>query len=112
MSWRPDPPVDGREPRPVGPALDRYLTGLGRPTAATLDVVFSRWEEVVGPGVAAHSRPLSVQGETLVVGVDGPAWATQLRFLSGTLLGRLSELIGDGKLRSLDVRVRPPNLGG
>lgn len=92
----------------MGLALDRYLARTGRPTTTTLEAVFSRWDEVVGPQVAAHARPVSVERHTLIVGVDAPAWATQLTFLASTLMARLEELVGPGVITSVDVRVRPP----
>jgi len=69
--------------------------------------VFSRWAEAVGPAVAVHARPLRLDGTRLVVGVDGPAYATQLRLLSGQLLARLRDLVGPGAVDSVEVRVRP-----
>ena len=91
----------------VGEVLDRAVRGLGGVRASTIDVVFSRWEELVGPQVAAHARPLSLPGKVLVVAVDDPAWATQLRLLSASLLARLGELAGAGVITSIEVRVRP-----
>jgi predicted nucleic acid-binding Zn ribbon protein len=42
----------------------------------------------------------------LVVGVDDPAWATQLRFLESELLERLAAEFGPGEVTSIEVRVR------
>src|SRR5258708_17439427 len=109
MPWRPAPGEGVTDPHPVGSAIDRYLARLGQPAASTLELVFSRWEEVVGPAVAAHSRPLSIRDHALTIGVDGPAWATQLRFLSVPLLKRLNGLIRAGEVSSLAVAVRPSN---
>ena len=46
---------------------------------ATIEVVFARWDEVVGGDLGEHVRPLRVDGATLVVAVDHPAWATRAR---------------------------------
>jgi predicted nucleic acid-binding Zn ribbon protein len=54
-----------------------------------LTAVFSRWEQLVGPDIAAHARPRSLRQGTLIVLVDQPAWATQLRFMAGDLLARI-----------------------
>jgi hypothetical protein len=42
----------------------------------------------------------------LVVEVDEPGWATQLRYLESELLARLAAVAGAGAVRSIDVRVR------
>jgi predicted nucleic acid-binding Zn ribbon protein len=106
MSWRPTTDGGGRDLRPVGEVLDRALRGLGGAGASTLELVFSRWEELVGPQVAAHAQPLTLRGSTLVIAADEPAWATQLRLLSGSLLARLDEVSGPGAVTTIEVRVR------
>ncbi|HLW44833.1 MAG TPA: DUF721 domain-containing protein [Acidimicrobiales bacterium] len=119
----------GDGPRPLDQSLDDVVRGLsappggarrttaagaapagpsgGRPTsAAAFGAVFSRWEELVGPAVARHAKPLRLDGGTLVVAVDQPAWATQVRVLAPGILARLTEQTGE-RLERLDVVVRP-----
>lgn len=72
--------------------------------AAAIGGVFGRWEEAVGPAVAAHVQPVKLDGTTLVVEVDDPAWATQLKFLEGTMRARLAEVAG-ATVDRVDVRV-------
>jgi len=107
MTWRADPPAEANEPHPVGRTLDRIVRRFGGATINSLDRVFSHWDDVVGPAVAAHARPLSLRDGVLAVAVDNPAWATQLRLLGNDLLTRLSEAAGAGVVTALDVRVRP-----
>jgi predicted nucleic acid-binding Zn ribbon protein len=95
------------EPRRIGEVVDRLVQGLGAPSAGAFGAVFSRWPEVVGEQVAAHAKPLSLHDGRLVVAVEEPGWATQLRYLESDLLCRLGEACGDGVVRSIEVRVRP-----
>jgi predicted nucleic acid-binding Zn ribbon protein len=67
--------------------------------------VFGRWAEAVGDAVAAHVTPVKLDGSTLVVEVDDPAWATQLRFLETTLKQRLLEVAG-ATIDTVEVRVK------
>jgi predicted nucleic acid-binding Zn ribbon protein len=67
--------------------------------------VFSRWAELVGEPVAQHVRPLKLDAGVLVVQVDDPAWATQMKFLESDLLQRLTEA-GAGPVERLEIRVR------
>lgn len=92
-------------PRPVKDSLEHLARRLGAPTATSLGAVFSRWEEAVGATVAAHAQPRSLTDGVLVVGVDQPGWATQLRYLSSDLLARLTEVAGDGVVGRIDIRV-------
>ena len=69
-------------------ASTRSSARCGAPSARSLAGVFSRWEEAVGPQIAAHARPAALVDGCLVVEVDHPTWATQLRFLETDLLTR------------------------
>ncbi|MBW3547244.1 MAG: DUF721 domain-containing protein [Actinobacteria bacterium] len=102
----PLPGQPGPGPRRVAESLDRLATSLGAPSAGVLTTLFSAWPELVGDAVAAHSRPRSLRHGVLVVAVAEPAWATQLRWLESDLLVRLGEVLGEGVVLSIDVRVQ------
>jgi predicted nucleic acid-binding Zn ribbon protein len=78
--------------------------GTASVPVAAMGGVFGRWEEAVGAAVAAHVQPVKLSGTTLVVEVDDPAWATQLKFLEGTVRARLAEVAG-ATVDTLEVRV-------
>jgi predicted nucleic acid-binding Zn ribbon protein len=92
----------------VGEGLDRVAASLGVPEAAVLPAVFGGWEGLVGVRVAAHARPRSLRDGVLLIAVDEPAWATQLRFLEADLLGRLDDRLGPGRVTRIEVRVTSP----
>ena len=98
-------PGDRPGPRRVGDSLDRVTTSLGVPSSSTLARVFAAWPELVGESVAANTRPRSLRDGALVVAVEEPAWATQLRFLEADLLARLAEAVGAGQITRIEVRV-------
>lgn len=92
---------------PIGALLGDVASRLGAGRADVVGSVFVRWEEVVGPSVAAHVRPLRMEGVTLVVAADHPAWATQIRQLTPDILRRLADVCGEDCVpERLDVRVR------
>ena len=85
--------------------MPRLLGRLGASTTmATMEVVFTRWEELVGTELGEHLRPVRVDGRALVVAVDHPAWATRARMESSQILARLKEL-GDTPIERLEVVV-------
>jgi predicted nucleic acid-binding Zn ribbon protein len=104
MPWEPLPSSSEREPAALGESLDRLVRGLGAPSAATVGGLFERWAEVVGDRVADHARPVSLRDGILVVAVDDPAWAPQLRFLEPEILARVREVLGEDDVTSLQVR--------
>jgi predicted nucleic acid-binding Zn ribbon protein len=85
---------------------------LGRMGASlsptTMELIFSRWDEVVGAELAGHLHPVRLQDAVLLVGVDHPAWATRARMESRQILARLAEL-GDRSITRIDVVVQRPS---
>ena len=93
---------------PLGDSVDAVVRSLRGPSAKAVAGVFAGWDEAVGPLVAAHARPVSLDEGRLVVEVDEPGWATQLRYLEATLRERLAEASGGFQLKAVEVRVRRP----
>ena len=56
--------------------------------------------------MAEHVHPVRIDASALVVTVDHPAWATQVRRLGDTLLDRASEYAGVDRPARLEVRVQ------
>ncbi|MGD0082817.1 MAG: DUF721 domain-containing protein [Acidimicrobiales bacterium] len=97
---------------PIGEATRRLLRARGLDASLTLSEVITAWADVVGEHVAAHVRPAAVHAVTLTVEVDEPAWATQIQFLSGSILEGLAARLGDRAPASLHVRVARPRGAG
>jgi hypothetical protein len=96
----------GDGPVHVGDALGSVVGRLGMGRGDVLAALFARWEEIVGPAMAAHVRPVKTVGPTLVVSADHPAWAVQVRHLAATVLERVRDVVGpDGAPDRIDVRV-------
>jgi predicted nucleic acid-binding Zn ribbon protein len=89
----------------VKDSLEQVARRLGAPGATALTSVFGHWEEIVGPSVAAHSRPLTLRDGVLRVEVDEPGWATQLRFLAPDIVRRCGEVGTAGEVVSVEVKV-------
>jgi predicted nucleic acid-binding Zn ribbon protein len=88
--------------------MPRLLKRLGvAASPATIEVVFARWDELVEGGLEGHARPLRIDGRTLVVAVDHPAWATRARMQSAQILARVRAL-GDTAIERLEVLVERP----
>ena len=108
----PDRPRSRRGRRTDGPvrlaeALGVLSERMGVAGPDVLAAVFSRWEELVGPAMASHVRPLRLREGTLVVSVDHPAWATQVRHLSSEILAKVAAACPPGAApERLEVRVR------
>ena len=100
--------VDGRgtrrrRPAAAGPAVDSLVSEQDWSERTRVGSVFGRWEALVGPDIAAHCAPQTLtEGELLVV-AESTAWATQLRLLAPTILGKLRAQVGGDVVTRLRV---------
>lgn len=105
MAWEPLRKPSG--PRRLEESLDQVVSGLKAPRVQVLKMVFETWEELVGTVMAAHARPVRVVEGELVVAVDDPAWATEMKFFGGELIDRINTAAEDEVVTALTVKVRP-----
>src|ERR1700722_1754113 len=92
----------------VAQSLAELARQLGTASPDTLSAVFSRWSEVVGESVAAHSRPEKLDGEALLVSVDPPAWASHLRSLAPRVRDHRPTASGSRAVPRRFIRVKLP----
>lgn len=105
-TWRPavPDPVE-RSPRKVSESIDTVAAALGAPPSGVMSSVFRHWEALVGPDIAAHAMPTSLRGGVLVLAVDQPVWAAQLRFLTDDLKCRIKAVTGSDAVSDIRIRV-------
>jgi predicted nucleic acid-binding Zn ribbon protein len=94
------------DPQALNAAFGGLLSARGWRQRAAVGAVFGGWADIVGPQVAAHTRPDSFDEGELVIIADSDAWAAQVKLLTPQLLRRLAEELGAGTVRK--VRVRGP----
>jgi len=85
-----------RKFRSVGSLLPRVLKQYKLDKVVAAQPAVTLWPEIVGPKTAEHTRAVGVEGKTLVVVVDSPAWIVQLRFLKAQLIRKVAGHVGKG----------------
>ena len=94
------------EPVPISRSLDSIMKSLRGTDRIQIGGVFGRWDDAVGPTVAAHVRPVRLDQGCSPSRPTKPAWATQVKFLAGTITERLVEVAGV-EIERIEVRVGP-----
>ena len=92
------------DPVPLSASLDAVVKSLRGPSRAAVGGVFGRWAEAVGEQISAHVQPVRLDGGTLLVEVDDPAWATQVKLMASTIIERLRSVAGV-EVTGVEVRV-------
>src|SRR5260221_10701202 len=96
------------EPVPLREAIAAVGRELGLPSPDITAALAARWADIVGPATAAHAEVRSVRNGECTIVVDGPVWATQLRYGSTDLIRRVNERCGEGSVTSVRVVVSGP----
>ena len=95
-----------RPPRRLVEALSKVAADLNLDDPDDVAAVMAAWPEAVGEAVATHVRPRRLHDGVLLVEVDAPVWATQLRYLEEDVLRRLGRKVRPGVVKSIRPVVR------
>jgi predicted nucleic acid-binding Zn ribbon protein len=87
---------DDRDPQSLNATIGRLMSEHGWETPVAVGGVVHNWAEVVGERIAEHCAPIGFAEGVLTVQADSPAWAVELRHLSGVLLAKLNESVPSG----------------
>ena len=77
------------QPEPLGPLVARVLEDIGAGDSARVMRIDERWEDAVGPEIAAHCRPTALRGGALEVTVDSSVWCQQLQLRGPEIIAAL-----------------------
>jgi predicted nucleic acid-binding Zn ribbon protein len=88
----------------LGEQMDRLLLDRGWKVDVAVGSVMGRWPVIVGADVAAHCTPVTFSDGVLIVRAESTAWATQLRLMSSSILGRLETEVGKDAVTELRVQ--------
>jgi hypothetical protein len=98
-------------PDPIGGEIRRELQRFG--PAGNLGEIVAAWPAAVGPAISANAWPGRVARDgTLHVATGSSAWAFELTQLSGDVLARLREHLGEACPSALRFAVGPLPEGG
>lgn len=98
------PPRTGRDPLLVGPEVDRLVASRGWDAEVQVGSVVGRWPAIVGDQVAQNVEVIAFEGTILTVRARSSAWATQMRLLQSSVLGRIEELVGAGIVTEIHIQ--------
>lgn len=92
---------------PLGQGLSQLIGRLDRKSGGgyTQARVGILWQELAGPMVTNHTTGAHLRDGTLVIYVDGPAWATELTAMSETYRIRMNEELGKNVVRTIRFTV-------
>ncbi len=88
----------------AGDLVDQLLKGLGIDERVQQYRALVIWDEVVGPQIAARTRPVRIRDGVLEVNVDQPTWMQQLQLMKPKILTRLNAELGEAPIREIFLK--------
>ena len=101
-----------RQAARAGDLVDKMLQGIGLDERLHQYRALIIWEEVVGPQIAARTRPIRIREGILEINVDQPTWMQRLQLMKPRILAQLNAELGKATIKDLylkrgKVNVRP-----
>ena len=93
-----------KDPVLAGDLVDKLLHGLGLDERLHQYKALIVWDDVVGPQIAARTRPIRIRDNILEVNVDQPAWMQQLQLMKPKILARLNAELGKSTIKDLYLK--------
>jgi hypothetical protein len=104
-------------PRPLSELLSATLGDVLKAQGFASTEIISRWPDIVGPEIAAHSEPLKInwprpvgtetpEPATLVLRVEGPS-ALEIQHLAAVILERVNRFFGWQAIGRIALRQAP-----
>lgn len=81
------------------------MRSLGLPQTDSLELLFNRWNEVVGADLASNCRPARLDRGCLTIEAKDHLWATELRWMKSAVVERCSAALGAGVVTSVRIGI-------
>ncbi|MGP5497989.1 DciA family protein [Corynebacterium flavescens] len=66
--------------------------------------IMGNWENLVGPKIAAHTKPERIKDQIVYVSCDNSNWATELRYLQRQILQKIAARLGPDVIDELRIQ--------
>jgi Dna[CI] antecedent, DciA len=77
---------------------------LGLPDPLVVGRIKDEWDSLAGTPWLGRSKPVTIQGKTLVVEANSPSLVAFLRYSSDDLLRSLEKRFGPGVIATIEVK--------
>ena len=100
-----------RDPGSFAALLSREIRRQGWEENVGVRRLMQDWEHLVGPKIAAHTRPVKFdeKNKFLHVQSDSTPWATQLRLIQATILKKIAQELGPDVV--VELKIHNPDYG-
>lgn len=103
-----EPPAPNAGAMPLGALIPDALKGLKLAAHAQVAQIAAGWPELVGPQLAANTKPAQLENKILTVFVSHPMWLFELRGApAAEILARLQAQFGKSVIHNVRWAIDP-----
>ena len=103
-----EPPAPDSGAIPLGSLIPEVFKDMKLDVHAQVSQIASKWPEIVGPQLAANTRPAHLENKILAVFVSHPGWLFELRGApTAEILSRLQAKFGKTLIQNVRFAVDP-----
>lgn len=95
---------DGRDPQPLGAAMDRLVRDQGWQDQTAVAALIGDWASIVGRDLAEHVTAVGYSDGELTLQAESTTWATQVRLLLPQVHRAIDERVGRGVVTRIQIR--------
>lgn len=92
---------------PVSKLVEAVLKSMRLDDQLRMGRLETEWRNIMGPAVAAHTRPGRLNDTELIVFVDSSVWLSELHRSRVRMLANLQKAFGTARIRSLRLQLDP-----
>lgn len=102
------PPAPDAGATPLGALIPGALKGMKLAAHAQVSRIAEAWPELVGPQLAANTKPAHLENKLLTVFVSHPMWLFELRGApAAEILSRLQARFGKNEIKNIRWSIDP-----
>jgi len=95
--------ADERDPALLGATVEKFVHDRDWEQSLRANGLLGRWEQIVGPAIAAHCRPDRLTDGELVCVAESTTWAAAITLQTADILAKIAADVGPRVVRRLRV---------
>ena len=96
--------TDNQDPILLRASLEKLMKSIGAPDIDSTINLLEIWPELIGEELSSKISLVALNGSTLVVHVNDPAWSSQISWLEAQILQKIDESIGKGIVTAVKAK--------
>jgi predicted nucleic acid-binding Zn ribbon protein len=87
----------------IGSIITRLMNTTVWGMLIKLNLVKLNWKDIVGDNLARVSNLEKIDGETAIISVSSPVWASQIKYMKNILIKKINRYLGSDIIKKIVI---------